>query len=94
MPGADVTALRASNILVTVKENIPNPSDLGVKFVDLYKKPDGTIIGYIQIFTAYGKNVSGQEGYHAIKVTLDYPKNKLPTVRKGVAGGKDKNVRQ
>jgi len=66
-----------SSILVAVNENIPNPADLGIQFVDLHKKADGTIIGYIQIFTAYGKGISGQEGYHILKVTLDYPKNKI-----------------
>ncbi len=75
--GEAVAANKPSGIMVQVNENIPNPADLGIKFVDLHKKADGTIIGYIQIFTAYGKNVSGQEGYHAIKVTMNYPKNRI-----------------
>lgn len=69
--------IKPSNILVEVNENISNTANLGIRFVDICKKSNGNIIGYIQIFTAYGKNISGQEGYHVLKVTLDYPKNKI-----------------
>lgn len=72
------TALTPSNILVEVNENFSNGLNIGVRFVEVCKKPNGNIVGYVQLFTAYGKNVNGQEGYHALKVTVNHPTQKVP----------------
>lgn len=55
--------------LLVVEEQQENDDDLGVRFVDLRKRSDGTIQGYIQITTKIGgKNIRGDEGFHVLHV--------------------------
>lgn len=66
----------ANDIAVEVNEQLSSSLNLGVKFVDVCKKPNGNIIGYVQLSSAYGKGINGDEGYHFLKITIDYPRNK------------------
>jgi hypothetical protein len=63
--------------IVEVNENIPLPINLGIKFVDVCKKPSGGILGFVQISTAFGNGINGDEGYHILKLTIKYPKNEI-----------------
>ncbi len=68
-----------NNKIIAVNKNISSGENLGVKFVDICKKDDGTIIGYVQITTKYGKG-PGEEGYHLLRATLKYPTLKGPII--------------
>jgi len=65
-----------NDIAVEVNEQLSLSLNLGVKFVDICKKSNGNIIGYIQLSSAYGKGINGEEGYHLLKITINYPRNK------------------
>ena len=79
----DVVAVGPSNILVEVHENFDVGSRLGVRFVELRRKGNGSIIGYIQLTTAYGEGVEGTEGFHMLKVNVRYPVRPFqPTAKK------------
>ncbi|MEZ5039320.1 MAG: hypothetical protein R2828_05495 [Saprospiraceae bacterium] len=55
--------------LLVVNEKQNKDNDLGVKFVDISKRADGTIQGYVQITTKIGgPSISGDEGYHVLHV--------------------------
>lgn len=75
------SATLPSNILVEVNETQPLGTDIGVQFVEICRKPNGHIIGYIQLYTAFGAGISGQEGYHVLKVTLNHPTKKVPDIK-------------
>lgn len=64
--------------LLLVNEQQPNDQDLGVKFVDISRRADGTIQGYVQITTKVGgPDLGGEEGYHMIHITS----SSMPVVR-------------
>lgn len=69
--------LQASNVLVEVREQVPLHPLMGVRFSGLCTKPNGNIIGFVDITTAYGEGIEDQEGYHVLKITMEYPQNKL-----------------
>ena len=55
--------------LLVVDEQQENDADLGVKFVDIRRRNNGVIQGYIQITTKIGgPNIGGDEGYHVLYV--------------------------
>ncbi|WP_339895758.1 hypothetical protein [uncultured Algibacter sp.] len=55
--------------LLVVNEQQKNDNDLGVKSVDVSKRPDGTIQGYLQITTIVGgPDLAGDEGYHVLYI--------------------------
>lgn len=59
-----------NKILLVVNEKQANDQDLGVKFVDISRRVDGTIQGYVQITTKVGgPDLGGEEGYHMLHVT-------------------------
>ncbi|MEN8194659.1 MAG: hypothetical protein ABFS12_17695 [Bacteroidota bacterium] len=63
--------------LLVVNELQENDNDLGVKFVDITKRADGTIQGYVQITTKVGgPDLKGDEGYHVIYVDSSIPVKK------------------
>ncbi|MCW5515429.1 hypothetical protein [Muriicola sp. Z0-33] len=63
--------------LLVVNEQQENDKDLGVKFVEITKRADGTIQGYVQITTKVGgPDLGGDEGYHILYVASGIP-NKI-----------------
>ncbi|MFT4533826.1 MAG: hypothetical protein ACI9P5_001177 [Saprospiraceae bacterium] len=54
--------------LLVVNEQQENDNDLGVEFVDITKRADGTIQGYLQITTKVGGSNKKDIGYHVIYV--------------------------
>ena len=72
---ADNSAI-TNNIIAEVREDPAAPLNTGVSFVEICKRPNGNIVGYIQIKTAYGKN-NGNEGYQLLRVTINKPVIKL-----------------
>jgi hypothetical protein len=72
-PLQEEEAVRSSSTLVEVHENFTGGGHLGVRFAELRRKANGSIIGYIQLTTAYGEGVEGTEGFHILKVSLNHP---------------------
>ncbi|EAR01997.1 hypothetical protein [Maribacter sp. HTCC2170] len=63
--------------LLIVNELQENDTDIGVKFVEITKRTDGTIQGYLQLTTKVGgPDLSGDEGYHLIHVQSTIPVKK------------------
>lgn len=60
-----------NNTMVEVNEKQSAGGNIAVSFVDVKKKLDGNIVGYIQLKTAYGRS-DGSEGYQVLKVTVKY----------------------
>tara|TARA_R110000868_G_scaffold9349_10_gene46825 strand:+ start:3246 stop:4583 length:1338 start_codon:yes stop_codon:yes gene_type:complete len=76
--GASHTLVVNNKRLLVVNEEQENDEDLGVKFVDITERADGTIQGYLQITTKVGgPDLAGDEGYHVIYVSS----SKMPIVR-------------
>jgi|GEM_PF-3146512 len=67
--GKSHTLVYNNRAILTINELQENDSDLGVKFVDISQRADGTIQGYVQITTKVGgPNIRGEEGYHVLYV--------------------------
>ncbi|WP_026449839.1 hypothetical protein [Aequorivita capsosiphonis] len=76
--GAAHTLVVDNKKLLIVNEEQENDNDLGVKFVEITKRVDGTIQGYLQITTKIGgPDLGGDEGYHILYVTS----SKMPIVK-------------
>jgi hypothetical protein len=76
--GTSHTLVVNNKILLVVNEQQENDNDLGVKFVDITKRVDGTIQGYLQVTTKIGgPDLGGDEGYHILYVSS----SKIPIVR-------------
>lgn len=69
--------LQSSNVLVEVREEVPLHPLMGVQFSNICRKPNGNIIGYVDVTTAYGEGTDGQEGFHVLKITVEHPRNKV-----------------
>ncbi len=75
--GASHTLVVDNKKLLIVDELQENDNDLGVKFVNITKRADGTIQGYLQITTKVGgPDLKGDEGYHLITVVSNIPVKK------------------
>ncbi len=75
--GTSHTLVVDNKKLLVVNEQQENDNDLGVKFVDITKRTDGTIQGYLQITTKVGgPDLKGDEGYHLIHVASNIPVRK------------------
>ena len=76
--GTSHTLVVNNKKLLVVNEQQENDNDLGVRFVDITERADGTIQGYLQITTKVGgPDLAGDEGYHVIYVSS----SKMPIVR-------------
>ncbi len=72
--GTSHTLVIDNKKLLTVNELQENDNDLGVKFVSITKRADGTIQGYVQITTKVGgPDLGGDEGYHLIHLASTIP---------------------
>ena len=75
--GTSHTLVVDNKKLLIANELQENDNDLGVKFVDITKRADGTIQGYLQITTKVGgPDLGGDEGYHLIYVSSNIPVKK------------------
>ena len=59
-------------VLLSVLEAFENESNLGVQFVDVSKRGNGVIQGYVQLTTKIGgADIRGDEGYHVLKASKE-----------------------
>ena len=72
--GTSHTLVVNGRSIITVEEKQANDRDIGVKFVDLCVRSNGTIQGYVQLTTMVGgEDIGGDEGYHVIYATEPAP---------------------
>ena len=54
------------NIVVNVREMQPQNDDIGVQFVDICRRSNGSLQGYVALKSKIGRGDRGQEGYHVL----------------------------
>ncbi len=67
--------------ILVIHEMIEKDTNLGVKFVDVRRRADGTIQGYIQLTSKIGKeNTAGETGHHGLFLTEELDRTAFPFV--------------
>jgi hypothetical protein len=69
------------NIVVQVREMQPQNNDVGVRFVDVCRRSNGSLQGYVALTSKVGRGDRGQEGYHVLYAHIARQSRLLPDVQ-------------
>jgi hypothetical protein len=69
------------NIVVQVREMQAQNDDVGVQFVDVCRRSNGSLQGYVALTSKVGRGDRGQEGYHVLYAHIARQSRLLPDVQ-------------
>ncbi|KRQ98717.1 hypothetical protein CQ12_38015 [Bradyrhizobium jicamae] len=79
--GAEHALEYNGTVVVQVRELQARNDDVGVQFVDLCRRPNGWLQGYVALTSKVGRGDRGQEGYHVLNAHIARQSRLLPDVQ-------------